>query len=90
MIVLGSRYQDEAIVPALLPTGEVKQAVYRTQTLDETPTGYHVWRDSDRIDQVAEKFLGEGDQWWRIADLNPDILDPMGIQPGTVLRVPSA
>lgn len=90
MIVLGSRYQDEAIYPALLPNGEIKQAIYRTSIPDYTVGSYHVWRSSDRIDMVAEKYLGSGDLWWMIADLNPEILDPMAIPPGTLLKVPSA
>ena len=90
MIVLGSRYQDEAIIATPLPTGEVRQSVFRTSTLNETGNRYHVWRSSDRPDQVSEKFLGNGDQWWRIMDLNPEVLDPFNIEPGTLLTIPSA
>lgn len=90
MIVLGSRYQDEPIVTATTASGEVRQAVFRTTAAGDIGGRYHVWRSSDRIDQVAEKYLGSGDQWWRIADLNPEVLDPFAIVPGTMLVVPSA
>ncbi|HEU5161292.1 MAG TPA: LysM domain-containing protein [Streptosporangiaceae bacterium] len=37
-------------------------------------TEYEV-RDGDRPDLVANQFLGDPEQWWRIADANP-VLDP--------------
>jgi hypothetical protein len=90
MIILGSRYQDETIYPAPLPNGEVQHAVYRTSLSDGTVSAYHVWQASDRIDVIAERYLGSGDLWWMIADINPEVLDPFAITPGTLLKVPSA
>jgi len=28
--------------------------------------------------------------WWEIMDINPEILDPFTITPGTQLRIPNA
>ena len=48
----------------------------------------YVWREGDRMDTVALKTIGDETLWWEIADLNPEILNPMHIEPGTVIRVP--
>jgi len=48
------------------------------------------WVDGDRLDTLANKFLGNPQLWWKIMDLNPEIIDPTSIAPGTLLRLPSA
>ena len=44
--------------------------------------------DSKRIDLIAWKFYGDVNLWWIIAEVN-DIGNPLEIQSGTVLRIPS-
>jgi len=48
------------------------------------------WKDGDRLDNLANKFLGNSQFWWKIMDLNPEIINPTQITPGTLLRLPSA
>lgn len=89
MIVLGSRYQGETLLTTTTPDNRTTQFVMRNTVFAGAATRYHVWRDSDRIDSIAQKFLGSSSLWWEIADLNPEILDPFGIPVGTVLRIPA-
>jgi len=51
-------------------------------------TTIYRWSDGDRIDTLAYRLLGDSRLYWRIMDLNPQILDPTGIQPGTSIVVP--
>lgn len=50
---------------------------------------WYTWRSSDRIDQLAQDLLGDGNSWWKIMDINPDVLNPFNIAPGTQIRVPT-
>jgi hypothetical protein len=50
----------------------------------------YVWTDYDRADLVAYKLLGSSNLWWKIMDINPEILNPQSIAPGTIIRVPNA
>ncbi|MFJ2113937.1 hypothetical protein ACIOEX_18965 [Streptomyces sp. NPDC087850] len=48
------------------------------------------WNDDDRVDSVAAEYYQDPTQWWRIAEVNPEILDWTSIAPGTVVRIPNA
>lgn len=91
MIVLGSRYQGEQLYVQQEPGGAAHQFVLRSTLPSDVPTNRtHAWEESDRIDRVAEKYLGSGDFWWMVLDRNPEVIDPQNITPGTVLRIPDA
>ncbi len=49
---------------------------------------FHVVSDSDRIDLIAYRYYGDVRLWWIIAELN-NILNPLEILPGTILRIPT-
>jgi nucleoid-associated protein YgaU len=48
----------------------------------------HVVSAGDRPDLLAFRYLGDAEQWWRIADANP-VLDPddLTATPGRRLRI---
>lgn len=50
----------------------------------------YTWTSEDRIDIVANDLLGSPNLWWKIMDINPEVINPFAIAPGTVLRIPSA
>lgn len=91
MIHYNSRYDlagEVAAVPDRYGTG-INQTVFRV--FPETSSGVfgeYVWKDGDRIDQLATFFLGNASRWWEIMDLNPEIHSPSEIAPGTAIRVP--
>jgi hypothetical protein len=44
--------------------------------------------DGDRIDILADIFLGTPYAWHLIMDINPGVPDPFNLKIGTVLRIP--
>lgn len=45
-------------------------------------------RQDDSFDVIAQKLFGNPQEYWRIADLNPQVKFPDVIDVGTVLRIP--
>jgi nucleoid-associated protein YgaU len=50
---------------------------------------WHYWVETDRLDNLSLRYLGKPNLWWRIADINPELVDPFSIEPGTPLRIPN-
>lgn len=55
---------------------------------DLAEAGHHVVAAGDRLDLLAFRYLGDPEQWWRIADAHP-ALDPdeLTATPGRRLRL---
>jgi hypothetical protein len=45
-------------------------------------------RQDDSFDVIAQKLFGNPQEYWRIADLNPQVKFPNVIDVGTVVRIP--
>lgn len=91
MIFLDSRYADARIFKVY----DNRSNNYQLAVRREWPTyvqNYFIyeWVATDRMDNLAIKFLGDPELWWRILDINPEIINPMNITPGTQLRIPNA
>ena len=43
---------------------------------------------ADRIDSIAATFLGNPALWYKIAQVNPQIMNWLNLEPGTVIRIP--
>lgn len=91
MIYLDSRYVDGRI----LKVWNSQKQQYDLTVFREWPTytqSYFIyeWVETDRLDNIATRFLGDASQWWVIMDINPEIIDPQSIAPGTQLRIPNA
>jgi len=91
MIFLDSRYVDGSIFKAWNAHKE-QYDVTVTRIWPGYATSYFIyeWVEVDRLDNIATRFLGDGSLWWRIMDINPEIIDPAKIAPGTQLRIPNA
>ena len=48
----------------------------------------YTWVDGDSLGEVAKRYNLIPKYWWEIMDINPEILDPFNIEPGTKLRIP--
>ena len=48
----------------------------------------HIWQEGDTLAGLAETYGTGAKYWWEIMDVNPEIIDPFGIEPGTVIKVP--
>jgi phage tail protein X len=88
----GSRYEDETIVN-LVDTNGVLQATI-VDDVSRLPAQFtytiYVTVANDRIDLLANSFYGNSEQWWVIADANPNILFWDQLPAGLILRIPSA
>lgn len=90
MIFFDSRYATGEIRKALdSRNGKYRLTVFREWPNISATFIFYEWVDGDRIDVVAEKFFGRPEFWWRILDANPEVVDPVTIKPGTVLRIPN-
>ncbi len=90
MIYFDSRYADSEVRLALdSRTSKHRFTAYREWPVVSSEFFYYEWVEGDRIDWVSEKFLGKPNLWWRVMDANPEVLDPLTILPGTLLRIPN-
>lgn len=91
MIFLDSRYADGI----LLQTWHAGKSEYHLVVTRELPNYIlpyfiYVSVQGDRLDKLASKYLGNSSMWWKILDINPEIVNPQDINPGTQLRIPHA
>ena len=49
---------------------------------------FYVVTFADRIDTIAATFLDNPTLWYKIAQVNPQIMNWTNLQPGTVIRIP--
>ena len=49
----------------------------------------HIYRQGERLDNIAFDYYQDPALWWIILDANPDIEDPTNIKAGTVIRIPN-
>lgn len=49
---------------------------------------FYTVSDCDRIDLIAYKYYGDVRLWWVIAEFN-NIINPLELYAGTVLRIPT-
>ena len=90
MIYLDSRYVDGPLFKAQdSRTGKYELTVFRAFPSYKVNFFHYTWVETDRLDRIALKFLGSSSLWWQIMDINPGIIDPLNIIPGTVLKIPN-
>ncbi len=90
MIYLDSRYADGLLFKAYdSRTDTYELTVLRSFPSYSVTYFSYTWVETDRLDRIALRFLGAPTLWWQIMDINPEIIDPFNIAPGTVLRIPN-
>jgi len=89
-IYLGSRYENSVVdFFSYRPEEDPRPTVfYNFGTGGYTKYVEYVWKEGDRMDQVASQFFSYPQQWWFIAQANPAIPDFLNIPAGTKLRIP--
>jgi hypothetical protein len=92
MIFLDSRYADARLYKSW--DNRINKQEYHITIRREWPTYvvsffFYEWVETDRLDLLANKFLGNSELWWQILDINPQIIDPLIITPGTQIRIPN-
>ncbi len=90
-IAADSRYIDATITTDVGPDGEARQemrvAFPKSRLITYT---YYRVVGGERVDTIARDFYGVAEYWWKIANANPEIMDWIDLEPGTILRVPDA
>lgn len=90
MIYADSRYARGIFFTAYEPKKNTYNlTVFRRFPVDQSNFYYYVWRERDRVENVAARLLGDSNLWWRIMDYNPEVIDPINIVAGTPIRIPS-
>ena len=86
-IYQGSRFERSEVVTLKSSRGWRPSVV---RDVPSPPTSYIqvVVKEFETIEQLAARMLGDPEQWWRIADANPDVLYPDNLPPGFVIKVP--
>lgn len=90
MIYSDSRYASGTLVK----TFDARKSNTSISLFRNFPNGtsgffYYTWSERDRIDIIAERFLGNANLWWYIMDYNPELLNPQDIPVGSSIRIPN-
>lgn len=90
MITSNSRYVNDTLS---LLTGS--DGVQRTTIVMPEPVStqfsfmLHTVTGYDRLDTLANHYLGDSSLWWQIADINPDVTIDWSVMPvGATIRIP--
>lgn len=83
-----SRYSLGTITRMPDSTGTYNLTVLRTIPAATTPYTLYVWKAGDRADLVAYRLLGNPSLWWAIFDINPELINPLNVPAGTLVRIP--
>lgn len=92
MISTSSRYNNQPVTYYLDGrTQTTRPTVMRGSTF--SPSAYQVktsirWQQGARVDMMSGKLYGDPDKWWILMDENPEILDPMAIEAGSIVVIP--
>ena len=80
-----SRYYNLEMVPFRGQNGFVQRLTVQTETYPDSIR--HTIIGGETLDQLAARYYGREDLWWRIADANPQCF-PLDWKPGDVLIIP--
>jgi hypothetical protein len=83
-----SRYLQGSLLRLPNSGGTYNLSVVRSVPAQFGRFNLYVWQETDRPDIVANNLLGNPALWWSIFDINPEIIYPLNITPGTVVRIP--
>jgi len=89
-IFRGSRYRFGKVIQALDETGEANQIYELRRTTVDPPEGSipYTTQAGDTFESLAAKRFGDGNKWYVLADMNPQIFFPLDLEPGTLIYLP--
>lgn len=84
-----SRYVNGDVITVPLTDGTHNLAVFATPVnTSGMQVFFRLTVAGDRFDRLANEVLGDPTKWWVLADLNPEVLFPFDLRPGTMIRIP--
>ena len=87
----GSRYANVPIAEMTLPDGRQARYLLRRLPPDParfTPLTHHRARQVDRLDWLADRYLGDPLRFWQLCDANAVIHPAELLRAGRLLTVP--
>lgn len=90
-IYQGSRYEYSVVdFIAVSEDGDANAVVfYETEDIGVITYKEHTYKQGERLDNISFDYYQDPSLWWVILDVNPEIVDPTNIEPGTVIRIPN-
>lgn len=90
MISSNSRYATDTVARVTDDNGITRSTIVRASPVAQVAefTYYRVV-DGDTIQAIANVALNDPTQWWKIADINPEIMQWYDLTPGVVIRIPA-
>lgn len=90
-IYQGSRYEYSVVDFVSIAQDADANAIvfYEVEDIGTISYREHIYRQGERIDNIAFDYYQDPALWWIILDANPEIEDPTNIKAGTVIRIPS-
>ena len=90
MIYLDSRYSDGPLFFGYHSAkDEFALTVFRAWPNIASEYFIYEVTEIDRIEHIAAVTIGDPSLWWKIMDLNPEIINPFEIPIGSQLRIPN-
>lgn len=90
MINSQSRYRSNPVEKVVVSDGTFQKVIVPQQPSTYAFNySYHLISASDRIDTLADRYFGDAELWWNIADANPEILDWTELLVGATIRIPN-
>jgi nucleoid-associated protein YgaU len=84
-----SRHADLATYRRTVPGRDGEVELYEPRFRTEPPAAVtHTARRTDRLDLLADRYLEDPHQFWRIADANPDAGLEELVEPGRTVKIP--
>jgi hypothetical protein len=88
MISPNSRYNTTKLVTEEVNNKSTIYILPPNQKVTVFQYTYYTVTFADRIDNIAATFLGNPTLWYQIAQVNPQIMNWLTLQPGTTIRIP--
>lgn len=83
-----SRYSQGTLTRVANSSGVHNVTIYRPTPASTSDYTLYTWQSFDRPDTVAAHTLGDPTLWWAIFDYNPEVINPLNVPTGTVIRIP--
>jgi len=80
--------RDQRIAGGKLATSQTTVRLRRARDLGLIPTTKIILSETQRLDHLAHKYLGDSQLWWVLAAMS-DIGWGLQLPPGTIIRVPT-
>ena len=91
MITSNSRYAGAALVLISGSDGNQRTTIVQPEpSASQFSYVEHVITGFDRLDNLAQVYLGDPSAWWQITNVNPELIDWSSLPVGMTIRIPVA